>query len=621
MTVTLTRLIGGFVRRHWRAYVASALMLIGVAVLTVWVPRQVGRIVDGLVAQTLAGGALARELAWLVLMGIAIYFLRVGWRLQLFAAAYQLGVELRTRLYARLAQQGPPFFNRQRTGDLMARATNDVDAVELAAGEAFLAGFDGTLTLVLVVGMMTLGVDWRLAAVALLPFPLMAASFWVISRRVHDAWRQSLDRFSALNEHVQETVAGVRTLRALGLEARAGNDFAQRTKAAADASFDAQKWEAAYEPAVGVTLTVATVLTLGVGGWLVWRDELTVGGLTAFTMYLAQLIWPMFAAGWVLSLLERGRAAWGRLDPLLAEPLSVEDHGTVTELDNGAIRFEGVTFSYPEVEGARERESPSPQPSPRARGEGQEPPTPRLRGEGEGEGPSSKAALDHVSFDLAPGRTLGIVGPTGAGKSTVIRLLLRHYAPQSGAIRWGAQPLHAYRLDALRAAIAWVPQEPFLFSASIADNIALTRPDATRAEIERAAQLAALHEDILRFPRGYDTLVGERGVTLSGGQRQRVAIARALLTDTPLLVLDDALSAVDTGTETRILAHLRGARAARTAIIVSHRLSAVADADQIVVIRAGRVTERGTHDELLALGGWYAAQWKYQQLEASLDAA
>lgn len=588
VTVTLTRLIGGFVRRHWRAYVASALMLIGVAVLTVWVPRQVGRIVDGLVAQTLAGGALWRELAWLVLMGIAIYFLRVGWRLQLFAAAYQLGVELRTRLYARLAQQGPPFFNRQRTGDLMARATNDVDAVELAAGEAFLAGFDGTLTLVLVVGMMTLGVDWRLAAVALLPFPLMAASFWVISRRVHDAWRQSLDRFSALNEHVQETVAGVRTLRALGLEARAGNDFAQRTKAAADASFDAQKWEAAYEPAVGVTLTVATVLTLGVGGWLVWRDELTVGGLTAFTMYLAQLIWPMFAAGWVLSLLERGRAAWGRLDPLLAEPLSVEDHGTVEAIDNGAIRFEAVTFGYPEARG---------------------------------EGPSSKVALDHVSFELAPGRTLGIVGPTGAGKSTVIRLLLRHYAPQSGSIRWGAHPLHAYRLDTLRAAIAWVPQEPFLFSASIADNIALTRPAATRAEIERAAQLAALHEDILRFPRGYDTLVGERGVTLSGGQRQRVAIARALLTDTPLLVLDDALSAVDTGTETRILAHLRGARAARTAIIVSHRLSAVVDADRIVVIRAGRVTERGTHDELLALGGWYAAQWKYQQLEASLDAA
>jgi ATP-binding cassette subfamily B protein/ATP-binding cassette subfamily C protein/ATP-binding cassette subfamily B multidrug efflux pump len=589
---SLVHLIGGFVRRHWRAYVASALMLIGVAVMTVWIPRQVGIIVDGLIGRTLAGGALARELAWLVLVGVAIYFLRVGWRLRLFSAAYRLGVELRTRLYARLAQQGPPFFNRQRTGDLMARATNDVDAIEMVAGEAFLAGFDGTLTLVLVVGMMTLGVDWRLAVVALAPFPLMAVAFWVISRRVHDAWRQSLDRFSALNEHVQETVAGVRTLRALGLEARAERDFAQRTQAAADASFDAQKWEAAYEPAVGLTLTMATVLTLGVGGWLVWHDELTVGSLTAFTMYLGQLIWPMFAAGWVLSLLERGRAAWGRLDPLLAEPLAVEDRGTVTEVDVGPIRFDEVTFAYPE--GA----APS-QASERCR----------------------RPALDRVSFALAPGRMLGIVGPTGAGKSTVIRLLLRHYAPQAGAIAWGAHALDAYRLDALREAIAWVPQEPFLFSASIAENIALARPDATRGEIERAAQLAALHDDILRFPRGYDTPVGERGVTLSGGQRQRVAIARALLADTPLLVLDDALSAVDTGTETRILAHLRGARAGRTAIVVSHRLSAVADADLIVVLRAGRVTERGTHDELLALGGWYAAQWKYQQLEASLDAA
>jgi ATP-binding cassette subfamily B protein/ATP-binding cassette subfamily C protein/ATP-binding cassette subfamily B multidrug efflux pump len=580
--VTLYQLIGDFVRRHWRSYIAAALMLIGVALLTVWVPRQVGRIVDGLVEGRLAGGALWRELGLLASIGASIYLLRVGWRLQLFSAAYRLGVELRTRLYERLAQQGPQFFHRQRTGDLMALATNDVDAVEMAAGEAFLAGFDGTLTLVLVVGMMTLGVDWRLAVVALLPFPPMAYAFWVISRRVHDAWRDSLDRFSVLNDHVQETVAGVRTLRALGLEARAGSDFSARAQAAADASFEAQKWEAAYEPAVGLTLTIASGLTLGVGGWLVWHDELTVGALTAFTMYLGQLIWPMFAAGWVLSLIERGKAAWGRLDPVLRAPLSVDDHGTQEILVPGALKLQSVTFAYP----------------------GQ-----------------SARALDDVSIELAPGRTLGIVGPTGAGKSTLIHLLLRHYAPDSGAIRWGPRRLPDYRLHALRAGIAWVPQEAFLFSASIADNIRLAKPDATRDEIEHAAQLAALHDDILRFPRGYDTLVGERGVTLSGGQRQRVAIARALLTDTPLLLLDDALSAVDTGTETRILEHLRSARQGRTAIIVSHRLSAVVDADQTVVLRGGRVAERGTHDELLALNGWYAAQWRYQQLEASLDAA
>ena len=581
---SLYQLIGTFVVRHWRAYVASALMLIGIAVLTVWVPRVVGSAVDGLVAGTLHGSALMRELLMLVIMGAAIYLLRVGWRLQLFAAAYQLGVELRRRLYDRLSQQGPPFFNSSRTGDLMARATNDVDSIEMAAGEAFLAGFDGTLTLILVIAMMALGIDWRLALIALLPFPLMAVAFWFISRHVHSAWRQSLDRFSNMNDHVQETIAGVRTLRALGLEAHAGRDFAQRTTAAADANFTALKWEAAYEPAVGFTLTAATALTLGVGGWLVWQQQLTIGELTSFAMYLTQLIWPMFAAGWVLSLLERGKAGWTRLQPTLLHPLSVTDDGALAQLPQGTLRFADVTFSY--------RSDAAP-------------------------------AVQSVSFKICAGQTLGIVGPTGAGKSTILALVLRHYAPDRGRVSWDGHVLQTYQLEGLRSAISWVPQEAFLFSATLADNIALAHSDATRAEIEHAAQLAALHDDIARFPHGYETMVGERGITLSGGQRQRVAIARALLTGKPLLLLDDALSAVDTGTETQILSHLRGGTRVqrRTAIIVSHRLSAVADADMIIVLKAGRIVERGSHDELLAINGWYAAQWRYQQLEASLESA
>jgi len=226
-----------------------------------------------------------------------------------------------------------------------------------------------------------------------------------------------------------------------------------------------------------------------------------------------------------------------------------------------------------------------------------------------------------VAFALARGGTLGIVGPTGAGKSTLLHLLLRHDVPQEGAIRFDDVPVEDYTLAALRSVLAWVPQEPFLFSATIAENIALARPDATRAEIEHAARMADLDRDVLRFPEGFDTRVGERGVTLSGGQRQRVAIARALLSEAPLLLLDDALSAVDTGTESRILAHLREERSTRTAIIVSHRLSAVADADEIVVLRDGAIVERGTHDALVALGGWYAAQWRYQQIAESLENA
>ncbi|WP_020651726.1 ATP-binding cassette domain-containing protein [Massilia niastensis] len=583
--MSLARLIGGFVRRHWQSYASSAVMLVGVAICTVLIPRKVGALIDGLAAHRLGEHELLIGLFQLLGLGLAIYALRVGWRIRLYTAAYKLGVELRTRLYARLAAQGPAFYQRQRTGDLMALATNDVDAIEMAAGEAMLAGFDGTLTLVMVLGIMTLGVDWRLATIALLPFPLMALAFWRISSHIHTAEGDALKRFSALNDHVQESLSGVRTLRALGLERRSAQQFGELAGHAAAASLSAQKWEAAYEPAVGLTLTAATGLTLGLGGYLVWHGELTVGALTSFSMYLGQLIWPMFAAGWVLSLIERGRAGLARLQPLLEAPLSVEDKGALEQVGKGPLVVDGVTFSYQQQE---------------------------------------KPALDRVSLTLEPGQTLGLVGPTGSGKSTLLRVLMRQATPQQGRVGWAGHPLDAYRLAALRAATSWVPQESFLFSATIAENIALARPGASRAEIEQAANMAAIHDDILRFPHGYDTPVGEKGITLSGGQRQRVAIARSLLADSPLLLLDDALSAVDTGTETRILEHLeelRRERPERAAIIASHRLSAVAGADRIIVLRDGHIAESGTHDELLLLDGWYASQWRYQQLEASLEAS
>lgn len=607
--MTLSAMLRGFIRRHLLAYVSAAAMLLTIAVITAWIPRHVGHVVDGLAQHRLAGQALALELSWLLLAGAGIYLLRVGWRMALFRAAYQLGRDLRTQLYRQLSLQGPAFFQAQRTGDLMALATNDIDAVEMAAGEAMLAAFDGTLTFALVLGMMTVAIDWRLGLAALAPFPFMAWAFKHISEKVHHAWQQSLARFSKVNQHAQDSLAGVRTIKALGLTARSAQQFRQLADEAGEASYQAQRWEAAYEPAVGMALTGATVIALGYGAYLLHEAEITLGQLTAFTMYLGQLIWPMFAAGWVISLLERGRAAWSRLEPVLSAPLTLHDEGQAVLTAPVSVQLEGVQFSYPArgdlAEGTADADAVA------------------------GAMPAAKAkaaspALSGVSLDLPAGQTLGLVGATGSGKSSLVKLLLRQFEAAQGTVRLNGQPASAFTLQSLREQVAWVPQEPFLFSASIADNIALARPQATRAQVEEVARLAAVHDDILRLPQGYDTLVGERGITLSGGQRQRVAIARALLSEAPLLMLDDALSAVDTGTETQILTHLRELREAhpeRGLVVVSHRLSAVMEADEIVVLKAGHIVERGTHDTLLAQGGWYAAQWRYQQLEASLDAA
>ncbi len=559
--MSLASLVGSFVLRHWKAYASSAVMLIGVAVCSVWVPRKVGAMIDGLAAHRLSSHDLMVGIAQLLALGLVIYVLRVCWRVRLYSAAYRLGVELRMRLYKRLSSQGPAFYQKQRTGDLMALGTNDIDAIEMAAGEAMLAGFDGTLTLVMVLGVMLLGVDYRLALVALLPFPLMGLAFWTISRHIHTAETDSLKRFSDLNDHVQESLSGVRTLRALGLEARSAGQFAELAGKASEASLAAQKWEAAYEPAVGLTLTAASTLTLGLGGYLVWQNQLTIGALTSFTMYLGQLIWPMFAAGWVLSLIERGRAGLARLQPMLDAPLTVVDEGRIEAIEDGPLVLRDVSFTYSSA---------------------------------------TQPALDKVSVALRPGMTLGLVGPTGAGKSTLLRVLLRQAEPQKGEVTWGGHRLDAYKLAALRAATSWVPQESFLFSASIAENIALARPGASRLEVEEAARMAAIHDDILRFPHGYDTPVGEKGITLSGGQRQRVALARALVHAPRLLLLDEPLGALDalTRIEMQRLIETLWRRQGFTAVLVTHDVQeALALADRVLVVDGGRIA----HDIPVAL--------------------
>ncbi|MBY4676096.1 ABC transporter transmembrane domain-containing protein [Marinobacterium arenosum] len=578
----LFRHLAWFFREHWLTYLIALLMLAGVALLNLSVPYLVGLAVDELIAaqqQDRPANQLGNYLLALLALGFGVYALRFSWRRILFGTSYRLGNLLRTRFYQRLTRQSQPFYSRHNTGDLMARATNDIDAIELAAGEGVLSGFDGLLTFLLVLILMFAVIDWRLALVALLPFPLMGIGFYRISNAVHHHFQQALERFSQLNDKTQEAFAGIRLVKAMGRERIESQAFNAISEQAADSNYRVARAEAMYEPVIFLCMAAALLLTLGYGAWLIWLQQLTVGQLTSFTMYLGQLIWPMFAFGWLLNIVERGSAAFSRVDALLNTPDSIADTGRARPA-GAELVVERLSFSYAH------------------------------------QGP---AALHEISFQLPPGKVLALVGPTGAGKTTLIQLLMRHWQSEPGQIRLAGQPLEHYSLAALRAMFAYVPQDAFLFSASIADNIALARPDASREQIEAVAQIAAIHDDILAFPQGYDTQVGERGVTLSGGQRQRLAIARALLTEAPILVLDDALSAVDVHTEQQILHHLKQRRSEQSCILIGHRLSAVEHADEILVLAHGELLERGDHDQLLAHDGWYARMWTYQQMEASLD--
>lgn len=575
----LFRQLAWFFRANQRTYFVALSMLAGVALLSAATPYLIGLTIDQLLTDQALSQPVENYLFLLLGMGVLIYLLRVGWRQILFGTSYRLGGILRQRFYQRLTRLGPAFYSQQSTGDLMAKATNDIDAIELAAGEGVLSGFDGALTFILVLAMMLIAIDWRLTLIALLPFPLMGYGFYRISRKVHHHFQDSLERFSDLNDQTQQAIAGIRLVKAMGREQAEAQSFNRIAETAARSNYQVARYEALYEPVIYLCLTSSLLQILGVGGWLVWQDELSVGKLASISIYLGQLIWPMWAFGWLLNIVERGSAAMKRVETLLDTPDSIPDQGTTPPSDSG-ITVSDLSFSYSTT------------------------------------GP---VVLNNLSFDLQPGKQLGIAGPTGAGKTTLIQLLMRHWESGSSEIQLGGVNLQDLPLQTLRGHFAYVPQDSFLFSLSIADNIALARPDATQAQIEDAARIAALHDDISRFPDGYQTQVGERGITLSGGQRQRLAIARALITDAPILILDDALSAVDVHTEQQILQHLRDHSHARSLIIIGHRLSAIEDADEILVLNHGRISEHGDHNQLIEHDGWYSRMWTYQQMEAALD--
>ena len=573
-----------FFRQEWRNYLVAFCALISIAGLIMIPPWITGRIVDAVAQDRLTLSMLLSNLSLLLGVGLLIYLLRILWRRKLYGSSYKLAAQLRSRIYDHLTLMSPAFFQQHRTGDLMARATNDVTAVEMTAGEAVLASVDGVFTGVIVLTIMMITLSWKLTLLALLPWPLMGYFMWLFGTQMHDAFREAQRQFSLLNDKTQESISGVRLIKAFGRQSQTLDEYTDVTDDVSRANLAVAKVDAKYDPVIFITVGTSFMLAVGGGAWWIHRGELSLGELTTFTMYLGYLIWPMFAYGWTLNLLERGSAAHKRIEELLHTAPQISDSGTLDQPADIGLTIDIDAFRYPGNE---------------------------------------QAALHDIHCAIAAGTTFGIVGHTGSGKSTLINLLLRLYEvgveDEQTRITLASRPLDNYRLAALRRQFGLVPQDPFLFSVSIAENIALGYPEATLDQIRAAARLACIDDDIMDFPEQYATMVGERGITLSGGQKQRIAIARALLLDPPILELDDSLSAVDMRTERRILRHLKQARHGRSNIIVCHRLSALIDADEIIVLRHGEIEERGGHRELLTQHGWYAQMFHYQQIEASLD--
>ncbi|OKA71288.1 multidrug ABC transporter permease/ATP-binding protein [Vibrio parahaemolyticus] len=569
-----------YFRQKWKHYVGSILLFAVISALQLVPPKAVGVIVDGVVDNTLETNTLIMWLLGLIVLLFTIYGCRILWRIWLFGASWELGTILRNRLYRHLSTQPPRFFERYKTGDLMARGTNDVRNIVMTAGEGVLTAADSVITGIAVLIIMVTQVSWKLTVMALLPMPFLALIIFFIVRILHPRFRVAQEAFSSMSDMTQESLNGVRMLRAFGLENQEQQRFEDVVDDTGAKNIAVARVDARFDPAIQLTIGLSFLLSVAAGAYLVDKGEITLGDLTAFTMYLGLMIWPMLAFAFLFNILERGSAAWNRLQEIFDE--QPEIIGGTQPLDDKPlplhIKIDAFHWS---------KELPP--------------------------------ALAAVDVTLEPGKMLGIAGPVGSGKSTLLSLLLRQHDLENGTIQFGDVKIKDAILPQWRNRFAVVNQSPFLFSKSIFDNIALGNPQATQEQVYQAAKFACIHDDIEKFPDGYQTEVGEKGITLSGGQKQRIAIARAMLLNAQVLVLDDALSAVDGRTEHLILKNLETHYRDQALIVIAHRLTALEAADEIIVLNHGHVTERGKHHSLLEHQGWYAEMFQYQKLEQAME--
>ena len=573
----LFRKLAWFMKLEKKRYSIGIIALILVSIFNLIPPKVIGNVIDRIEAGNLTNGQLFLNVGYLVLAALAMYALRYVWRVYIFGAAYNLGRILRSRLFEHFTKMSPSFFQKYRTGDLMAHATNDVNAVVMVAGGGVMSAVDASITALVTLFTMVFLISVKLTLIAVIPLPFLAYATNKLGEKNHQSFKEAQESFSDLNNKVQESVSGIRVTKSFGYGNDEINSFGETNKKVFSKNIIASKYNALFDPMVLVFVGLSYTLTLIFGGIFISRGEISVGNLVTFVTYLDMLVWPLQAIGWLFNIGQRGDVSYTRIEKLLAEENDVVEKENTIPAHNGRLEYNINNFSY-----------------------------------------VGEETLSDIKFAIDKGQTLGIVGVTGSGKTTLLKLLLREYDVEDGSINLNNHNIKDYKLKDLRSLIGYVPQDQVLFAMSIKENIRFADTKYTDKQVEDITKVCGIYDDIVNMTDGFDTIIGERGVSLSGGQKQRIAMSRALIMNPEILILDDSLSAVDAKTEHLILENLKEERSGKTTIITAHRLSAIVHADLIIVMDNGKIIERGTHDQLIAQDGWYKETYNTQQLEEKM---
>ncbi|HLR88147.1 MAG TPA: ABC transporter ATP-binding protein [Atopostipes sp.] len=565
-----------FFTKYKKDYIISFLTMIASNLFSVFIPYLIGQLIDYIVRDELTLNLLIRIVGVFLFSLIASYIFEFIWSYYLFTGAAKLQRNMRDNLMAHFLNMRSIFFEKYRVGDLMARSTQDVRAIADTAGYGMMVLMNATLFLTTIIGMMGISVSWRLTLFSLLPLALLAYAFDKLGNEVEQRFSVAQESFSSLNNDVLEVVDGIRVIRAYVKEADYVQKFRDQTESMLKKNNRVADINAMFMPLVKIITSICTVISFGYGAFLVYEGALSVGNIVAFQMYLSMIVWPIISIGELTNVLRQGSSAMHRVEDVLDTTDDMEEDGIKIIENSNDITMRGLNFQYPT---------------------------------------SHEMNLSHIDIRIPKGKMLGIVGKTGAGKTTLLRQFLRQYPLGEGEFRYGENEVLNYKRRQVQGLIGYVPQDHVLFSRSVRDNIAFGKGQATDQEILDSIRIAAFDEDLLKMDEGLDTMIGEKGVSISGGQKQRISLARALIKNPEILILDDALSAVDAKTEQKIISNIQKVRANKTTIISTHRLSTVKEADEIIVLEDGQIIERGNHEELLSLQGWYYEQYLRQELK------